>query len=94
MQGTSFGDDDLARLKGMPLKRLNIAGTKVTDLTPLKNLKLTRLIFTPNRIRQGLDVVRTLSTLQELDVIFREPRRLQPTAFWAKYDAGEFNKTE
>lgn len=93
-QGTSFGDADLARLKGMPLKRLNIAGTKVTDLTPLKSLQLTRLIFTPNRIRQGLDVVRSLSTLTELDVEFDDKKPLQPAAFWKKFDAGAFNKPE
>ena len=70
------------------LQRLNIAGTAVTDLTPLAGLPLTRLILTPSRITTGLEVVRRMQTLTELDVTFREPSRLSPADFWRRYDAG------
>ncbi|MBT4865663.1 MAG: hypothetical protein HON53_11200 [Planctomycetaceae bacterium] len=92
VQGTAFGDDDLALLKAMPVLRLNIADTQVTDLTSLQNLKLTRLIFTPDRIKSGLDVVRSMNSLRELDVTFREPKRLAPPEFWSQHAAGAFNK--
>ncbi|MCA9114266.1 MAG: hypothetical protein KDA79_04220 [Planctomycetaceae bacterium] len=80
---------DLSSLAGMTsLQRLNIAGTAVTDLTPLAGLPLTRLILTPSRITTGLEVVRRMQTLTELDVTFREPSRLSPREFWQQYDAG------
>ena len=87
VENTKFRD--LKILKGMPLQRLNIAGTDVTDLTPLAEFSLTRLIFTPRRIEKGIDVLRNMSTIRELDVTFREPTRLTPAEFWKKFDAGE-----
>ncbi len=83
---------DLKPLAGMiSLQRLNIVGSQVTDLTPLAGLHLTRLLFTPSRIRKGLDVVRNMTSLRQLDVEFRQPRMLTPAEFWQKFDAGEFN---
>jgi len=81
---------DISVVRKLPaLQRLHIADTEVTDLRPLAGLRLTRLIFTPAKITQGLDVVRQLDTLQELDVEFREPQRWSPEEFWRHYDAGE-----
>lgn len=73
------------------LKRLNIAGTGITDLRPLQGLLLERLILTPSRITEGLDIVRGIPTLRELDIEFEgiNPART-PATFWAAYDAGEF----
>ena len=83
---------DLTPLERHPtLERLHIARTNVTDLEPLKWLRLTRLIFTPNRIKQGIDVVRVMDSLQEIDTAFPHPeheRPLPPAAFWQMYDAG------
>ena len=86
---TAFGNADLALLKGMPLQRLNIARTKVTDLKPLAGLQLQRLIFTPSRIEHGLEVIRNMSSLRELDTHFRPERRLTPEEFWERYDADQ-----
>ena len=74
------------------LQRLNIAGTEVTDLTPILGLPLTRLIFTPGRITKGLDGLRQMTSLRELDVQFEPDQRpaYSPSEFWARYDAGEF----
>lgn len=82
---------DIGVLGRMPtLQRLHIGETEVTDLRPLKNLRLQRLIFTPSKITQGLDVIRAMESVKELDVELSEGPRLSPAEFWAKYDAGEF----
>lgn len=82
---------DLLVLRKIPsLARLHIGESAVTDLRPLEGLRLTRLIFTPSRIEHGLDVVRNMATLRELDAEFREPQPLAPGEFWRRYDAGEF----
>jgi len=57
---------DLSPLTGTGLQRLHVAETPVTDLTPLYGLHLTRLVFTPDRITQGLDVVSRMVSLQEV----------------------------
>lgn len=72
------------------LQRLHLGETEVTDLRPLKNLRLQRLILTPSKITAGLDEIRAMESLRELDVELSEGPRLTPAEFWAKYDAGEF----
>lgn len=84
--------DDLSPLEGHPLRRLHIGKTPVTDLTPLRSMQLTRLIFTPNRIEEGMEYARNMSTLREIGLEFSDPRARPPMApaeFWAKYDAGK-----
>lgn len=95
VQGTPVSNlQPLAALS--TLQRLNIADTQVTDLTPLATMTLTRLIFTPGRIAKGLDVVRGMPSLQELDVQFEPDSRqaYSPSEFWRRYDAGEFKADE
>ncbi len=77
---------DLSVLSGMTtLKRLNIAGSAVSDLTPLMGLQLDRLIFTAERIKQGIEVVRNMPSLKQIGSTFET---VTPAAqFWAKYDA-------
>ena len=85
---------DLTPLEGnMTLQRLHLGTTDVTDLTPLKGLNLQRLIITPSRIKQGLDVIREMNSLTELDVMFPRPRGqrpMPPAQFWQLHDAGQF----
>ncbi len=82
---------DLSPLKGHSLQRLHIGGTEVTDLTPLESLRLTRLIFTPGKIKTGLDAVRKMTTLQELGTRFEDGAddKMPPATFWELYDKGE-----
>lgn len=83
---------DLAPLEGHPLLRLHIGETPVTDLTPLRSMQLTRLIFTPGRIEKGMEYARNMRTLREMGTEFSDPRVRPPMApadFWAKFDAGE-----
>ena len=80
---------DLSPLKGHPtLRRLHIAGTDVTDLSVLQWLQLTRLIFTPNRIKTGIEHARDMASLTEIGAEFES--RMPPDQFWPMYDAGEF----
>jgi internalin A len=68
------------------LQRLHIGETQVTDLRPLAGARLTRLIVTPDRVEQGWEVVREMSSLQELDVEFREGQRWTPAEFWQRVE--------
>ena len=62
----------------------------MSDLTPLKGLLLTRLVFDPARIEQGLDIVRTMPSLRELGVEMRTDTNtlMAPAVFWQQYSQG------
>lgn len=93
IEGTQVGD--LKVLASIPgLQRLDIADTPVTDLSPLAGLQLTRLIFTPQNITAGIDVVRQMSSLREIDTQFEgnQPQAVPANEFWARYDAGAYTK--
>ena len=83
LEGTRVSD--LRALSRMTsLKRLHIGGTPVTDLTPLKALKLERLVFTPGTIKKGLDAARNMTTLKELGSTLEV--LMPPDEFWSRYD--------
>jgi internalin A len=65
------------------LQRLHIGDTGVRDLTPLAGLKLTRLIFQPDRITNGLEAIRGMTSLQELGLTLEG--RMAPAQFWAQF---------
>jgi len=92
MQGTRV--TDLSPVRKMPkLERLHIGESHVTDLTPLEGLHLTRLVFSPGRIKKGIDVIRNHATVDEIGTLFQDQDQSDlstPAAFWARYDAGEF----
>jgi Leucine-rich repeat (LRR) protein len=75
------------------LERLNIANTGITDLTPLAGLPLVRLIFSPDKVTKGLDVVRQMPTLRQLDTSFEgnTPART-PSEFWEEFDSGKIQR--
>ena len=84
LEGTKVAD--LLPLTGHEtLDRLHIGRTDVIDLSPLKGVKLGRLIFNPEKIRVGIDVVRDMKTLKELGSTLKG--RMPPQAFWAMLDA-------
>lgn len=89
------GETDVSDLSPLAsitsLRRLHIAETPVTDLTPIAKLPLERLIFSPWNIETGLDEIRGMSTLQQLDVSFDDAggQALRPEEFWKRWDAGE-----
>ena len=80
--------EDLSFVRKLPvIQRLHIGETLITDLTPLRGLNLTRLVFTPERIKSGIEVVQNLSNLQEIGTKFDDQGRdlMPPDAFWAKF---------
>lgn len=86
---------DLSGLRDLPrLQRVHVGETQVTDLTPLKGLALTRLVFTPSRIEKGIAVARSLPRIQQIGTHFLggspDDDLLASAAFWARYDAGVF----
>lgn len=91
IQGSSVSD--LTPLSQMTsLKRLNIADTEVTDLSPLAGLELDRLILSPEKIQTGIDAVRNMPTLRAIDTTFEgaSPQPMSPNEFWTRYDNGEW----
>ncbi|HBN76670.1 MAG TPA: hypothetical protein DD473_12800 [Planctomycetaceae bacterium] len=84
---------DLSPLSGNTnLKRLNIADSAVTDLTPLKGLKLERLIFSPEKIEKGLDVVMSMPSIQQIGQTFDTVT--QPAVFWSSLPQPTPEKSE
>ncbi len=81
---------DLSPLRGMPLTYLNCDSTPVTDLSPLAGMKLESLAFTPANITKGIEAIRAMPTLKQIGLNWQ--KYLPASAFWQKYDAGEFGK--
>lgn len=74
---------DISPLKGMRLKVLNIEGEGsgvVSDLTPLEGMELESLKFDEDCVTKGMDIVRRMKTLKEIN-------RKDPKEFWKGYDA-------
>lgn len=72
----------LANITG--LKRLHIGEAPVHDLTPLKGLRLERLIFSPASILTGLEYIREMKTLAEVGTTLET--MMPPEQFWQMYD--------
>lgn len=87
---------DISCFKGhSTLQRLHIAETEVTDLSPLQWMGgLTRLIFTPNRVKTGIEYARRMPSIQEIGTAFGTPgdegKMFPPEVFWQMYDEGKF----
>ena len=82
--------EDVLFVRQLPvLQRLHIGETLVEDLTPLAGVNLTRLVFTPSRIKRGMNVVRSLYGLREIGTVFDDGGRdlTSPEAFWSKYSS-------
>lgn len=82
LEGTRVTDlGPLASVKS--LQRLHIGETPVRDLAPLAGLRLTRLIFNPARITNGIEAVRGMSSLEELGTTLEG--RMPPARFWEQF---------
>ena len=80
--------NDLSFVRKLPvIQRLHIGETLIEDLTPLEGLRLTRLVFTPSRIKRGMDSAKRLQGLREIGVAFDDQRQelMPPGQFWAQY---------
>lgn len=80
--------NDLSFVRKLPvIQRLHIGETLIEDLSPLEGVRLTRLVFTPSRIKSGMDSARRLQGLTEIGVSFDDQRRelMAPSQFWAQF---------
>jgi len=74
----------------MPLKKLWIDDTGITDLTPLQGMPLEEIRLTPKNITRGLDILRDMKSLKTIGI---EWNQSWPAAeFWERYDKGEFKE--
>lgn len=83
---------DLSPLKGLGLTTLHCSDTQVSDLTPLAGMNLKTILFTPKNIAHGIEVLRQMTSLTELQVGLSPTDRFPAARFWEKYDAGDFGK--
>lgn len=79
---------DLSPLRGMPLDVLNVWNSGVRDLSPLTDVPLVELAYTPGLIGDGIEVLRRHPTLKML--VPQNNVRLPVGEFWKRYDAGEY----
>ena len=84
----------IAPLKGLSLYYLNIADTGIQDLSVLEGMPLKRLTFSPERISNGLEIIRNMTTLKSIgtDGIDEKGAVVMyccaPEMFWRLYDEG------
>jgi hypothetical protein len=89
LSGTAV--EDLSPLSAMKtLRRLHIARSGVTVLTPIRALELERLVFTPRDIEKGLDIARNMKSIQEIGIELDS--LLPPAMFWSLCDQGLYDK--
>ncbi len=81
---------DLSPLKGMPLLRLEIYASGATDLRPLEGMPLQEIRLSPEKITQGLDILRIMKSLKTIGIDGNQA--WPPAEFWQRYDNGEFTK--
>lgn len=75
----------LARMS--TLRRLNLSGCPVPDLSPLEGLPLEALIFTPNPKLAGVEVLRRMRSLKRIGATAAQ--LMEPAAFWQALDRGD-----
>lgn len=80
---------DLSPLKGMPLEILTCDRTLVKDFSPLAGMKLKLFTFTPRPDLKGVQVLRNMSSLEQIGT--EQAKLMPPQEFWKQYDAGAFN---
>ena len=65
-----------------------IQNCRITDLSTLQGMPLEAILLTPNRIAQGMEVLRGMKGLKTIGIAWDQS---WPAAeFWERYDKGEF----
>lgn len=89
--GTCGQVHDLSPLQGMKLQTLSISRcNRVTDLSALEGMELKKIVFNPQRITRGIEILRRMESLETIGVDNPRLRNLTAEEFWKRYDAGEF----
>jgi Leucine-rich repeat (LRR) protein len=66
---------------GITINELGLDDTKITDLSPLKDLKVISLYFDDKKVTKGLDVIRKMTSLVFINGV-------EAKVFWESYDSG------
>ena len=79
---------DLSPLKGMPLSKLNLFRSWVRDVKDLDGLPLESIVFDPEAITNGMDILRSKLSIREFKTKGTHPYPLSsnPEHFWAIYN--------
>lgn len=79
---------DLRVLAGMgTLRRLDLTRAKTSDMRPLAKLQLESLVFAPAHVKQGMELLRGMSSLQQAGLT---ATTLLPIGqFWSGVDRGD-----
>lgn len=84
---------DLSALAHMTtLRRLNIAGTEVSDIRPVTGLKLDRIFLSPGEIAQGMDELRNIPSLGKIGT--SHEHQFSSADFWERYDVGAWRSDQ
>ncbi len=84
----------IAPLKGLSLHYLNIADTGIQDLSVLEGMPLRGFTFSPEKITNGLEIIKNMTTLKSIgtDGIDEKGAVVMhcctPEMFWRQYDKG------
>jgi len=74
------------------LRRLNIANTPISDVMPLQNLLLERIVLSPERIRTGMEGLRKMKSLVLIQTSIEQ--EMTAADFWKRYDLGVWKAEE
>jgi len=81
---------DISALSHMTtLRRLNLAGTPITDIRPVTGLRLERIVLTPQTITQGMEELREITSLGQIWI--SQETRFSANDFWERYDIGAWS---
>lgn len=83
---------DLDPLRGVRLEYFFLQDTGVPDISPIEGMPLKRFGFSPQHTMKGIEVLRGIKTLEQIDGLPTSPPTVQPTEFWARYSRGEFRR--
>lgn len=75
---------DLSPFSNTGLQRLHIGETPVADLSPLAGMRLTRLVFDPEKITKGMEAVKAMPTITQIGRKFEDGNNdlAPPAVFW------------
>jgi len=74
------------------LRRLNIAGTKISDLRPVTGLKLERIFLSPEQITHGMAELRKIPSLGKIGT--SHEHQFASADFWERYDVGAWHSEQ
>lgn len=82
---------DLSPFSNTALQRLHIGETPVRDLSPLAGMRLTRLVFDPEKIEKGMDAVKAIRTMEQIGRKFEDGNNdlAPPAVFWPSLEMPE-----